>query len=265
MSSRGLSGLVCLLLALTVVIVGAMACGGGEEGPSGSPSVSPSAEEPALAACQALNDLERYHYVSYFKMESPEAFEETPAQPHETPLRSITRPFAGDFLFEYKMDAFFVAPDRTELVIDAGTGVELGMIAIGEDVWLNLDGAWVEADAPLPPYRPDRVCFAFVPVLDLSTAQPEVEKIDDLNTIHYALEEVVAGDSMRTMFGSGSDLHLVVHKVSVDIWLEERDKWPVRMEIRGSGFYSDERELRMELVIDVTDVNSEKIRVEPPG
>jgi hypothetical protein len=262
MSSRGLSGLVYLLLALTVVTAGAMACGGGEEGPSGSPS----AEEPALAACQALNDLERYHYVSYYKLESPEALEETPPQPHATPLRPITRPLAGDFLFEYKMDAFFVAPDRTEVVIDAGTGAELGMIAIGEDVWLTSDGAWVEAaNAPLPPYRPDRVCDAFVSLLDLSTAQPEFEKIDDLNTIHYALEEVVAQDSMKAMFGSGSDLHLVVHKVSVDIWLEERDKWPVRMEVRGSGFYSDERELRMELVIDVTDVNSDKIRVEPPG
>lgn len=265
MSSSGLSGLVCLLLALAVVIVGAVACGGGGEGPSGSPGVPPSAEEAALAPCQALNDLERYRYTSDFKLESPEPSEEAPPQPRETPLRPITRALAVGVFFEYKMDASFVAPDRTEVVIDAGTGVELGMIVIGEDGWVNTDGTWIVVNMPLPPYRPDVACPVIFPELDLSTVQPEAEKIDDLNTIHYAFAEVASGEAMRKMFGSGSDMHLVLHKLSVDVWLEEKDGWPVRMEIRGSGFYSDERELRMELVIDVTDVNSKKIRVEPPG
>lgn len=264
MSSCGLSRLVCLLFALMMVVLSAVACEGGGEGPSGSPGTPPGGDEAALAPCRALDSLERYRYTSYFKLESPEPSDETPPPPHATPLRPITRELAGDFVFEYKMDASFVAPDRTELVIDAGTGLELIMIAIGDEVWLKADGGWTTANTPLPPYRPDVACFAIFPELDLSTVQPEAEKINDLNTIHYSFAEVASGQAMPKMFGSGTDMHLVLHKLSVDVWLEDRDNWPVRMEIRGSGFYSDDRELRMELVTNVTDPNSKSIRVEPP-
>jgi hypothetical protein len=43
------------------------------------------------------------------------------------------------------------------------------------------------------------------------------------------------------------------------------DKWTVRLDIDGSGFYTDERELRVHVSIDVRDANSGDIRVEPPS
>jgi len=248
---------------MAVVVLSAVACGGGDE-PSGSPTPAATAEEAALAPCQALDRLERYRYTSLLRMESPEPSGETPAAPRETPLAPRTRNYAGDFLFEYKMDASFVAPDRTEVVIDAGTGVESVIIAIGSDVWTSLGEGWTVANTSIPPYRPDIACYAVLPQLDLSTAQPVAEKIDDVDALHYSFSGVAAGDSMQNIFGSGSDMHLVVQKLSVDVWLEEEDSWPARIEIRGSGYYSDGRELRLELVTNVTDKNSKNIRVEPP-
>jgi hypothetical protein len=253
-----------LLLAMAVVVLSAVACGGGEE-PSGSPTPAATVEDAALAPCQALDRLERYRYTSLFRMESPEPSGETPPVPRETPLRPmLPRDWGGDFLFEYKMDASFVAPDRTEVVIDAGTGVETVIIAIGSDIWTSLGDGWSMADTSIPPYRPDIACYAMLPQLDLSSVQPAAEKVDGVDALHYSFSEVPAGDSMKNIFGSGSDIHVVVQKLNVDVWLEEKDSWPARIEIRGSGYYSDGRELHVELVTDVTDANSKNIKVEPP-
>jgi hypothetical protein len=48
-----------------------------------------------------------------------------------------------------------------------------------------------------------------------------------------------------------------------DCWLAERDNWPVRIDIGGSGLYADGRDLRMHIMVESRDANSGDIRVEP--
>lgn len=254
-----------IVAALTAGL--AAACGGGDETPSGSPTPPPSGEEAALAPCRALDQLKRYRYATDLKLESPEPSEETPAEPRETPtVPRQSPPFTGPFLFEYKVDASFVAPDRTELVIDAGTGTLLSMIVIGDRMWSNTGFGWKPAtNLVLPPYRPDVACPALFHELDLSTVEPQSERVNDAKTLHYSLAGVPAGQALVKLFGSGSDADVLVRKLDVEVWLEEKDNWPARLQFEGSGFYSDGRELRIYLLIDVTDVNSKGIKVEAPS
>jgi len=51
----------------------------------------------------------------------------------------------------------------------------------------------------------------------------------------------------------------------VGLWLSEKGNWPVRMKLSSSGLYGDGCELRADLLLDIRDVNSADIRVEPPS
>jgi hypothetical protein len=60
-------------------------------------------------------------------------------------------------------------------------------------------------------------------------------------------------------------LDILLKELDVDLWLGNKDRWPVRIDIRSSGVYGDGRELRVHLLLDTRDANSGDIRVEPPS
>jgi hypothetical protein len=231
----------------------ATACAGGEE------------EQGVLDPCLALENLKTYRYSVHLKMESPEPAE-SPAEPAATPTTSITRPYTGDFIFDYRIDADFVAPDRTQALVNSGAG-DLPILVIGQDVWIQLRaGAWTRPQYPTTvPYQPPDVCQALLPELDLSSLESQEEEANDVKTVHYALPETPAGQALAKIFGLDSDVALLIGKLDADLWLAKKDGWPVRMEIGGSGLYADGRELRVHLLVDIKDANSDDITVEPPA
>jgi hypothetical protein len=253
-----------LILAALALIGGlATACAAGEE--SAAPTPSPTqGQEGIPAACLALQNLKTYRYSVQLELESPEPAE-GPAQPTVTPTTAITRPYTGDFLFEYQVDADFVAPDRTSVLIDSGGG-ELAMIVIGQEVWTRMgEGGWARPQHPPPlPYQPLDICQALLPELDLSSLEPQEEEANDVKALRYTLPEVSAGQALVKIFGPESDMAFLISTLDADLWLAKKDGWPVRMEISGSGLYGDGRELRVYLLIDIKDVNSDDITVEPP-
>ena len=256
----GLLVIVGLLAAL------AAACGGGGEPQAeGSPTPPPTGEDAALAPCQALQALKAYRYSVNLKIESPEP-SETPAEPRPTPTATLTRELGGPFLFEHAIDASFVAPDRIEALITADSGEPLAMITIGGQVWVQLAGNWTPAEQPFTiPYQPSVVCETILPELDLSQAEPQEEKANGVKSLHYTFPQVHSEQAWAKIYGAGSDLDILLKKVDVDLWLAEKGNWPVRMEICSSGLYSDGRELRAQLLVDIRDANSDDIRVEPPS
>jgi len=250
-----------ILAALTLIGGLATACGGGEESAAPTPSVT-EGQEGIPAPCLALESLNTYRYSVQLKMESPEPTE----SPTVTPTTGITRPYTGDFVFDYQIDADFVAPDRTEALIDSGVG-ELPMIVIGQEVWIRLgEGSWTQPQYPTPlPYRPPDICQGRFPELALSLVEPAEEEPNDVKALRYTLPEVPAGQAMAKIFGPDSDMTLLISELDVDVWLAKKDGWPVRMEISGNGLYGDGRELRVHLLVDVKDANSGDIKVERPA
>jgi hypothetical protein len=256
----GLLTIVGLLAAL------AAACGGGGEPQAeGTPTPTPTGEDAALAPCQALQELKAYRYSVELRLESPEP-SETPVGPQPTPISTITRDFGGPFLFEYTIETSFVAPDRFEALMTPGSGEPTAMIAIGKQVWVQLAGVWTAAEQPYDiPYTPPVVCEAILPDLDLSQAEPQEEKANDVNTLHYTFSQVSSEQAWAKIYGAGSDLDILLKKLDVNLWLEEKGNWPVRIELSSSGVYGDGRELRVHLLLDIRDANSDDIRVEPPS
>jgi hypothetical protein len=259
MKAWGLLAIVGLFAALAV------ACdGGGEPQAEGSPTPPPT-QDAALAPCQALQAFKAYRYSVDLKLESPEPAE-TPTEPRPTPTVTLTRQFDGPFSFEYAAETSFVAPDRVSTIITVDSGTPTAEISVGGQGWVQLAGNWVAAQNPVyTPYSPPVVCEAVLPDLDLSQAEPQEEKVNGVNSLHYTFPEVHSEQAWAKIYGTGSDLDILFKTLDVDLWLAEKGNWPVRMEIRSSGFYSDGRELRAHLLVDTRDANSDDIRVEPPS
>lgn len=253
------------VLLAALALIGSLATACADEEESTVPTPSPTqTQEGTTAACLALENLKTYRYSVQLKMESSEPAA-SPAEPAVTPATAISRPYTGDFLFEYQIDADFVAPDRISALIDSGGG-DLPMIVIGEEVWTQMgEVGWTRPEPPPSlPYQPPDICQALLPELDLSSLEPREEEANDVKALHYTLPEVSAGQVLAKIFGSESDVTLVISKLDVDVWLAREDGWPVRMEISGSSLYGDGRELRVYLLVDIRDANSDDITVEPP-
>ena len=159
-----------------------------------------------------------------------------------------------------------MAPDRIEALITVDSGEPLAMITIGGEVWVQLAGKRAPAQQPFSiPYRPPVVCEAVLTELNLSQAEPQEEKTNGVKSLHYTFPQVHSEQAMAKIFGEQSDMAILLKKLDVDLWLAKKGNWPVRMEIRSSGFCGDGRELRAHLLVDTRDANSDDIRVEPPS
>lgn len=239
-------------------------CGGGGEPQVDTSPTLPTGEDAALAPCRALQDLQAYRYSANIKLESPEPGQ-SPAGPRPTPTSTLTREFAGLFLFEYVVLASFVAPDRTEALITE-PGIPLSMIVIGNQTWIHTGTEWMLTGQAAPvPYRPPDICEAVLPNFDLSQIEPQEEEVNDVKSLHYSFSQVSSPEAMAEIFGSASDMAILIKTLDMDLWLAEKDGWPVRMDIGGSGLYADGRELWAHILIDIRDANSSDIRVEAPS
>jgi len=273
-----------LLAVVGLLAVLAAACGGGgdepqaegsptpsptgEESPTASPVASPTASPTEVVAtlppCQALQDFETYRYSFNMEISSPEP-SETPAQPALTPTATITREFPpGSYLFEYAMNVSYQAPDRFEALISAAGGDWYPMIFIGDEAWVQLENIWTESASPGVGYEPVSICEAVLADLDLSLVEPQEEEINDVKTLHYTFSDAFSEGAMGKIYGEQSDMGILLKNLDVDLWLAEKDNWPVRIDTSSSGVYADGRELRVHLLIEISDVNDEDIRVEPP-
>ena len=250
----GLLVIVGLLAAL------AAACGGGGEPQAeGSPTPPPTGQDAALAPCQALEELETYRFTSRLRVEAEKWA--VPAEGQPTPVGT-----PATQVFDYVVEASYQAPDR----IQALTGVpggELPVINIGDERWYELGGGWTR-EPRLPPvaYQPITICRAIFPDLDLSQAEPQQEAMDEVKTLHYHFDDVHSEEAIARIPAIGAgELSEALKRFQVDVWLAEKDGWPVRVELRSSGELSGGREASLELSTELQDVNDKSIKVEPPS
>lgn len=264
----GLSGIRLGLLAIAMLLLSlavATACGGEEEP---QPGESPTPEESASAACEAMQELKSYRYTVHVLVDSPEPSEH-PGTPLPTPTVAITRHITSPIIFDYVIDASYVAPDRLDAMTfqtqhETGEVRELPIVIIGDRHWYKLADYWIEDPRVPLSYRPADICSAIFPDVDLSQAEPERESVNGVKTLHYSLADVFSEQAMAHIFGAGSEMDILMKRLNLELWLAEDGGWPARMEIRTSGVLADGRELRVELTAELRDVNSDEIKVEPP-
>ncbi|MDP2949740.1 MAG: hypothetical protein Q8P22_09425, partial [Chloroflexota bacterium] len=214
------------VLALVVALALAAACGGngGNEGQAsptpppaaGQASPAPTGEAALPASCLALQKLKAYRYVSDVTLESPEPTG-TPAPGRPTPTSTLTQPFTGPFEFKYNVDASFVAPDRFEAYITGSTS-PLRILLVGGETWLDMGRGWTQSGTPVSiPYRPPEICQAVLAILDLSQVQPQKETTNDVKALHYTFSQIPTQQAMVKIFGSGSDMDVLLRALDVDV------------------------------------------------
>jgi len=264
------------------VVLSAAACGdgGGDEGGSptaqptdtglstvgptaaASPSIQPTQQVAASAACQALTALKTYRYISNLTLQVPE--EPVPPEERPTPAATLTRDIEGAYLFEYDIDGAVVAPDRLDVQITGGTQNPFGIIIIGDQRWISLEGEWRESPQTVVPYQPMDVCNALFPELNLDQARGEKTTVNDVNALHYVLPATPSGQTIATIFGPTSDMAILMQTMDIEVWTAEKDGWPVEMDIQSKGVYANGRQLQAHIHIELRDINDKDIRVEPP-
>ena len=155
-----------------------------------------------------------------------------------------------------------INPDKIEIVLKTPEFPYLKMRFFEGEQWNYIAGRWILADNPAPyNYSPALICHSMMDGLQL-TGTPTPDTVNGVDTTHYEFEDV----SLLTgsyLFNSGSDQDRLLRVYSGDVWLTE-DGWPVRLESRSVGTYPSGRELSLEVSLDITDVNSEDVAVEPP-
>lgn len=247
-----LLGLAVLFLMLGI------ACG--DSGPSYH--LQSAAYPTDVEECAALNKFDRYRYKFTYWIASPQ-----PAGPVDVEQIGIppfgVAPDSPDVELSQEYEGAIVNPDKIDLVIRTPQFPDQNWRFLEGIQWMKLGEGWTLVERPEPyNYSPALVCHAILAGLELA-GTPTPETVNGLETSHYQFEDARLFTGAY-LFNAESDMGRLLERYSVDVWLTE-DGWPARLESRSQGTYPSGRELSMELSLEITDVNSKDIAVEPPS
>lgn len=249
-----------LPLVLVVTLLGGLllaACGGGEEEEAEAPPAAAEATEAPEEAAQvpvptdAFAELESYRYSLRISFESAELAEEG----------------FGDVSFD--LTGAFVAPDRSQVRVQGDVGglaLEEETITIGSRTWVRSGDTWREGEASFD--TTDLAPNAFFAGFDaeqLKVIKPSDETVNGVDSLRYSVDkaDVEQLQALSAIFGDGAALEDLPENFSLDLWLAKDGGWPVKMVMTARGA-SDGEEINMELSMDITDVDSADIEIEPP-
>jgi hypothetical protein len=214
------------------------------------------------ASCDAVQDIESYRYVFVIKRDVPET--EPPDDATPNPLSSITEGIR-DLFRDSQWEGAFVAPDRSETLVRSA-GEELELRTIGDKSWIRVGATWQEQESPdnnvLPALA--SLCADMVEELapSLAAATGEEDAVNDIETIHYHLDEAGLKGLPELLGRSGEEG--LPSEFSVDVWLEREDGWPVRLQIAASDMDEQGRPISEEWFIEFSNIDDPTIEIEPP-
>ena len=245
-------------LILTVGLLWLACNGGSSDGPGGS-------QVGLAGSCQRLTELERFRYTVAYTLDS--------AKPDvlldETALGDP--PFAlppnfDAFLLKQVFDGSFEGPDRFLFEIETPSEENQGVLRllfVGDKAWADNGTGFVESDLPNV-FTPSRVCELTLGGLDLSGLPSSPETVNEVEARRLDVDGVQR-DTATVLFGQQSDMGRLLTTYDIEVWLAEDGDWPVRMTAKSTGTYPSGRELTMEISLDIADVNSDDISIEPPS
>lgn len=255
------------------------ACGGGTDTamrvgvtpipqPEGTVTAIPSTG--FALSCDAVQNIASFRYTIRLKLEipglpaPPGAADQGLLGPTEEPLGALASIVLGLFR-DLKVEGAFVAPDRSRAILEVG-GEEVEVRTIGDRSWVRFGDVWQEETAPTEVVflSPQTMCEEMVPELRalLANAPWSPQTINGVPARHYHLDEAdVPG--LAGLLGAAEDAELP-EEFRVDFWLAERGGWPVRLQMEASGRDEQGPPVNLELFLELRDLNSPDIEIEPP-
>jgi hypothetical protein len=173
----------------------------------------------------------------------------------------------GSLLQNVKFTGAFATPDRTQLKLDGGQNSPLGaieFIQIGDTSYIKLGTApWQQSQGDsatagfVDQVDPREICRQFEQNLT-SSVPARKEQANGVDATRYdydraALEKL--GDSAGGLIGAvGGSNGELPENAKMSVWVSEKEKFPVRMQVTASG-KQDGEDYSLNMDLNVTDLN----------
>ena len=247
--------LACAIIVSLLAALAAVACN-----QSSGPALP-----PGRVTCEPLAKLISYRYRAEATLDlaardpSQEPTDTYPPEPFK-----FTQAIEGAVLENGRISA-------TEL----STGISpaptsTSVIAVDGKVWVNRGGdTWEPLDVgPGPPpvsYLPLDTCKAIAPDIDVSGETGEPETVGNVASQKYSFDSLSSDlPDRHPNLGPQSDAARLVTEFRGSIWIAEKDRYVTRLDLEGSGEYSNGRTLTLRISYELVDQNDRSIRIEPP-
>jgi hypothetical protein len=256
--------LIPALAALAAVVV---AGGGDDSGPGDSvPSGSGGASTRELnlpSAVLELEDLRSFRMDLSFKLDLGEIL---------SSLGVEASAFASMFLNKLsnvKVEAAYVAPDSFSAETNF-SGEQVKYVQIGRRAWVNDGSGWKEAEAEDFLDRlgssPTELLKGFLPQEVLKAAETKQETVNGVEATRYSfdresLEELA--DDYGEDFGFDISTLADIEELSLDVWVSEGGI-PVKASMVFEGQDPEGNDVSMELELNITDINSDSVKITKP-
>lgn len=248
-----LPGLAFVILAAAVVWA---ACDGGQA----SLEVT---VEPGRVSCEAFHQFESYRYRTEVVLDLEE----------RDPSMEPSDPYGRDaFKFTQVVEGAVQQGDRIEATLESPEleGPGTSVIVIEDIVWISLAGDWTarpltEIDAFPIPYLPEDTCNAIAPDIDVSGLTGTPEMVGEIASQKYHFDAFQSDlPDRHPSFTPQSDAARIVNDYEGDIWIADEGSYVSKLDITGMGTYENGRQLTFSIFLELSDINDDSIRVEPP-
>lgn len=290
MSNRTIWPVSSLLAALSLGLLLVAACGGATE--KTTPAPSPAVAEPTTAstaspvttratptpaataappvvdgdaACRAIKELSSFRFTLRVQLQIPELQPGAVEAGTPGPLDPFTEGLTA-LLSDLNIQGAYVRPDRSQVTMKVA-GEDITVITIGDKEWTRKGTLPWAASAVTPgssvAFSPDDLCELTRALLLVEGLTGEPETVDSVKTRHYRADNA-ALSALANLFGDAAELVDPPQSFTTDIWLAEEGQWPLRLNLEAADKDNQGRDVRVAMAMELKDVNSSDIKIEPP-
>jgi hypothetical protein len=256
-----------LIPAMAVVAAVAVACGGEDTGSGGSVqsgSGGTSTRELNFpSAMRGLEDLRSFRMDLSFKLDLGELLSSLGEE--ESAFASM---FLG-MLSNVKVEAAYVAPDSFSAETNL-FGEKMKYVQIGRQAWVNEGSGWQETGAEDflggLGSSPTELLKDFLPQEVLEAAETKQETVNGVKATRYSFDR----DSLEDLaddygedFGLNISTLADIEHLNLDVWVSEGGI-PVKASMLFEGQDPEGNDMSMELELNITDINSDSVKIRKP-
>jgi hypothetical protein len=256
-----------LVPTMALLAAAAIACGGddanaGANAQSGSGGTS-TRELNFPSAMRGLEELRSFRMDLSFKLDLGELL---------SSLGEEELAFASMFismLSNVEIEAAYVAPDSYSAEAKL-SGRQVKYVQIGRQAWINEGSGWKETEAEDLAgelgSNPTELLKDFLPQEVLEAAETQQETINGVKATRYSfdrdsLEELA--DDYGEDFGFDVSALADIEDLNLDVWVSEGGI-PVKASMLFEGQDPEGNDMSMELELNITDINSDSVKITKP-
>jgi ABC-type glycerol-3-phosphate transport system substrate-binding protein len=165
---------------------------------------------------------------------------------------------------DIKMEGAYVAPDAFDMQMKLA-GENVHVIQIGDKSWVNDGSGWEESGAFGGDLGflsdPSDLAFDMLPEV-LKNAKTKSEKVNGVETTRYSFDKKALEDLASDLGENAAELS-EIDEANLDVWMT-KDNIPVKISMDMKGEMEDGSKMAVNMELNVTDLNSDKVKIEAP-